>query len=173
MNSKTLCLESLSLGPRSGYDLKRLCEAVFRHFHSASLGSISPTFAQIETEVWVSAHTERKVFRLTDARQAALTEDLAGAASTAQLRSEVLVLRFFPHLLPTERLETILDTVIQRHTDTLAYLESILDLPEHTPDTRFRVQTATAPYRAMLDFLATRGPELLRAQGPTNPAEGT
>jgi len=158
MNSKNLCLESLSLGPRSGYDLKRLCEAAFRHFHSASLSSIFPRLAQIEPEVWVSARTERKVFRLTDARQAALTEELAAAASTAQLRSELLVLRFFAHLLPTERLETILDTVIQRDTGT--------------PNTRFRVQAAIAPYRAMLDFLAIRGPGLLRAQGPENPAEG-
>jgi DNA-binding PadR family transcriptional regulator len=155
MNSKTLCLESLSLGPRSGYDLKRLCEAAFRHFHSASLSSIFPRLARLEHEVWVSARTERKVFRLTVARQAALTEELAAAASTAQLRSELLVLRFFAHLLPTERLETILDTVIQSDTDT-----------------RFRVQAAIAPYRAMLDFLAIRSPGLLRAQGPENPAEG-
>ena len=171
MNVKTLCLGALSLGDRSGYDIKKLFESAFSHFHSASYGSIYPALAQLEQEGLVSGHLEpgarhpdRKIYCLTPAGRAALQAELNVAPPTEQLRSEFMVLMFFAHLLPAERVAAVLGEVRKRYSGALAYLESILDLPGHTPGTRFTVQAGIAHYSAMLDFLALRGPELLRDQ---------
>lgn len=176
MNVRTLCLGALSLGERSGYDIKKLFEAAFSHFHSASYGSIYPALVQLEQEDLVSSrlepgarHPDRKIYSLTPKGHAALQAELIVTPPTEQLRSEFMVLMFFAHLLPAERLAAILDEVRERYTGALAYLESILDLPEHTPGTWFTVQAGIAHYRAMLEFLALRGPELLSDHGAQAP----
>jgi PadR family transcriptional regulator AphA len=172
MNVKTLCLGALCLGEKSGYDIKKLFEATFRHFQSATFGSIYPALGRLERGGLIqgrvepgSGHPDRKIYRLTDAGRATLVQELMAESPTEQLRSEFMVLMFFSHLIPTERLAEILEEVRLRYADTLAYLESILDLPEHTPGTRFTVRAGIARYRAMLELLDEEGPGLLREHG--------
>jgi len=169
MNVKTLCLGALGLGDKSGYDIKKLFEAAFRHFHSATYGSIYPALNQLVRDGLIvgriepgAGHPERKLYCLTDAGHEALERELLAEAPTEQMRSEFMVLMFFAHLLPTERLAEILEEVRERYTETLAYLESLVDLPDHTPGTRFTVQAGIARYRATLAFLVEQTPELLR-----------
>jgi DNA-binding PadR family transcriptional regulator len=172
MNVRTLCLGALCLGDKSGYDIKKLFEAAFRHFHSATYGSIYPALSQLEQQGLIIGRTEpgarypeRKIYHLTSEGRQALEKELLAQSPTEQLRSEYMVLMFFSHLLPTERLAEILEEVRERYAATLRYLESILDLPEHTPGTRFTVQAGITRYRAMLGFLAEKGPEMLREHG--------
>lgn len=169
MNVRTLCLGALCLGDKSGYDIKKLFEAAFRHFHSATYGSIYPALGQLEHGGLIrgrvepgSGHPDRKIYSLTEAGRASLVQALLAETPTEQLRSEFMVLMFFAHLIPTERLAEILEEVRARYADTLAYLESILDLPEHTPGTRFTVRAGITRYRAMLELLNQEGPGLLR-----------
>lgn len=177
MNVKTLCLGALSLGDRTGYDIKKLFEAAFSHFHSASYGSIYPALAQLEADGLVSCRTEqgsrhpdRKIYQLTPAGSSALLRELMTEPPAERFRSEFMVLMFFAHLLPTERLSQILAEVQERYAGAVGYLESILDAPQHTPGTRFTVEAGLTYYRAMLDFLARRGPELLQAHASGGPA---
>lgn len=169
MNVKTLCLGALSLGDKSGYDIKKLFEAAFRHFHSATYGSIYPALNRLERDGLIvgrtehgAGHPDRKLYRLTDAGHEALRRELMMESPTEQVRSEFMVLMFFAHLFPTARLAEILEEVRVRYTGTLTYLESLVDLPDHTPGTRFTVRAGIARYRALLAFLAEQGPELLR-----------
>jgi len=176
VNVKTLCLGALCLGEKTGYDIKKLFEAALRHFHSATYGSIYPALGQLERDGLITSriepgdrHPDRKIYRLTSEGKETLERELMGEEPTEQVRSEFMVLMFFAHLLPNERLAEILDEVKQRYTEILAYLESILDLQEHTPGTRFTVRAGIARYRAMLAFLADQGPELLREHACFSP----
>jgi DNA-binding PadR family transcriptional regulator len=169
MNVKTLCLGALCLGDKSGYDIKKMFETAFRHFHSATYGSIYPALSQLEQNGLIvgrreagARYPERKIYRLTAEGRLALESELLAESPTEQLRSEYMVLMFFSHLLPTERVAEILEEVRARYASTLHYLESTLDLPDHTPGTRFTVKAGITRYRAMLGFLAEQGPELLR-----------
>jgi DNA-binding PadR family transcriptional regulator len=178
MNVKTLCLGALSLGDKSGYDIKKLFETAFSHFHTATYGAIYPALRQLERDGLIigrtepgARHPDRKLYRLTDEGQEALRRELMAEAPNEQLRSEFLVLTFFSHLLPAERVAELLADVRDRYASKLAYLESKLDLPGHTPGTRFTVQASIAHYRAMLSFLAEQGPRLLREHRHGDAAE--
>ncbi len=178
MNVKTLCLGALSLGDKSGYDIKKLFEGAFSHFHTATYGAIYPALGQLQRDGLIigrtepgARHPDRKLYRLTDEGQEALSRELMAESPTEQLRSEFLVLTFFSHLLPAERVAELLVEVRDRYASTLAYLESKLDLPGHTPGTRFTVQAGIAHYRAMVVFLAEQGPPLLQAQQQNGAAE--
>ena len=58
MNVKTLCLGSLCLMDGTGYDIKKLFEAAFSHFHSASYGSIYPSLNQLLLEGLIARRVE-------------------------------------------------------------------------------------------------------------------
>lgn len=181
MNVKTLCLGALSLGDQSGYDIKKLFEGALSHFHYATYGSIYPALRQLEREGLIDIRTAHrggrpapKMCHLTAAGHKALRQALTAASPTEQLRSEFLVLTYFSHLLSDERLAEILVEERERHSSTLAYLESIVDLPEHRPGTRFTVHAAIARHRAMLAFLDEQGPTLCQSRRSLDPEhEGT
>ena len=170
MNVKTLCLGSLCLMDATGYDIKKLFEAAFQHFHSVSFGSIYPALAQLQREGLISLrveagerHPDRKVYSITDAGRRALIEELTDAAPTEQLRSEFMVLMFFAHLLPAERLAQLLDEVDDGYQHSLSYLETIRDQPCHTPGIRFTIDMGIASLRAKLDTIARHREDLLRS----------
>ncbi|MEN8176388.1 MAG: PadR family transcriptional regulator, partial [Pseudomonadota bacterium] len=73
MHIKTLCLGALCFGDATGYDIKKLFEAAFNHFHTASFGSIYPALSQLQDAGLVThsvepgdKHPDRKLFRVTD-----------------------------------------------------------------------------------------------------------
>ena len=178
MNVKTLCLGTLCLTDATGYDIKRLFEQAFSHFHSASYGSIYPSLGQLERDGLINLrvepgerHPDRKVYSITEAGRAALVEELTATEPGERLRSEFLVLMFFAHLLPTDRLEQILDEVSTRYRDTKGYLESIRDLPEHSTGIRFSIDMGIATLGAKLDVIESHREELL-AQHRLPPVAG-
>jgi DNA-binding PadR family transcriptional regulator len=168
MNVKTLCLGALCLTDATGYDIKKLFEAAFRHFHSASYGSIYPSLSQLERAGLIrvrvepgARHIDRKVYSVTDAGRRAFEAELAATRPTEHLRSEFLALMFFAHLLPTPRLAALLDEVCADYRETLSYLESIRTHPGHTPGICFTIEMGIATLRAKLDFIASRREALL------------
>ncbi len=177
MNTKTLCLGALSLADATGYDIKKLFEAAFNHFHSASYGSIYPALNQLQAEGLIALrvepgerHPDRKIYSITEQGHDVLLEELAGNEPTEVMRSEFLVLMFFAHLLPGERLSYLLDSMAGAYRDKLAYLEGIRNDPRHTAGIRFTIDIGIATLRAKLGVIAEHRGELLATHREIPPA---
>ena len=54
MQKETLCLGLLSLGPRSGYEIKQMFEGPLSDFYSLSFGTIYPTLNNLQADKYVS-----------------------------------------------------------------------------------------------------------------------
>ena len=116
MNVKDLCLGALTIGDASGYDLKKFFETTFSHFCVAGYGSIYPALAELATEGLVRCHEQpqqgrpgRKLYQLTAAGRKAFLQKLEKTAPRHTVKSDFLLSLYFAHLLPPQRLETILD----------------------------------------------------------------
>ena len=73
MKKETLCLGLLSLGPRSGYEIKQMFEGPLSDFYSLSFGTIYPTLNNLQSNKYVSCkqHTQskkpdKKVYTITN-----------------------------------------------------------------------------------------------------------
>jgi len=168
MDVKTLCLGALSLGDATGYDIKQLFESAFSHFQHASYGSIYPALRQLESEGLVSCreesgerHLTRKVFQISDQGRSAFSQALAATAPSEQLRSDLLALLFFAHLLPTDELRRKLDQVERDYEAKLGYLESLTGSNCYTPGMRLTIDLGIQVYREKLAFLRQRRDSLL------------
>jgi DNA-binding PadR family transcriptional regulator len=171
MDVKTLCLGVLSLGERSGYEIKKTLEESFHHFFRASYGSIYPALAELERgghvegrEVPQEGRPAKKVYVMTPAGRRALETALAGEEPRHVVRSEFLVLMFFAHLLPPARLAAVIDTMTVRFRDGLAadldhYERTHADL---TPGQRFALGYGRTVVAAALGYLERHRDELLR-----------
>ena len=171
MDVKTLCLGVLSLGERSGYEIKKTLEESFHHFFRASYGSIYPALAELERsghvegrEVCQEGRPAKKVYVMTPAGRRALETALAGEEPRHVVRSEFLVLMFFAHLLPPARLAAVIDTMTARFRDGLAadldHYERTHD--ELTPGQRFALGYGRTVVAAALGYLERHRDELLR-----------
>lgn len=116
MNVKDLCLGALTIGDASGYDLKKFFETTFSHFCVAGYGSIYPALAELAAEGLVSCHEQprqgrpgRKLYQLTAAGRKTFLQKLKKTAPRHTVKSDFLLSLYFAHLLPPQRLETILD----------------------------------------------------------------
>lgn len=138
MDVKTVCLGLLSLGEASGYDLKKHFESSIDQFYATGYGSIYPALAALAAEGLVSCETigqpgrpERKVYRITPQGEAHLRRALAAAEPEHRVRSELLVLFYFAHLLPPERIAGLIDERIAQMEATVRRLRSTNCPAEH------------------------------------------
>ncbi len=104
----------ISLGPRSGYDIKRFVDNSTRFFWAASYGQIYPELARLEEAGLIRGQSEarggrkRKVYRLTTRGRDALHEWLVSPGLTYELRDEGFLKLFFADALsPDEALALI------------------------------------------------------------------
>ena len=116
MDAKTVCLGLLTFGEASGYDLKKHFEATIDHFFATGFGSIYPALATLAERGLVECRSEagegrpaRKVYRITAAGEEELRRTLAAAEPSHKVRSELLALLYFAHLVPPERIEQLID----------------------------------------------------------------
>lgn len=130
MDVKTVCLGLLTFGEASGYDIKKHIEAGFEHFFSTGFGSIYPALAALAAQglATVAAapqggRPERKVYRITPAGERALRRTLATCEPTHRVRSELLALLYFAHLMPPERIAAVLDTQLAQMREGLARMK--------------------------------------------------
>ncbi len=168
MHVKTLCLGALCLGDATGYDIKKLFENAFNHFHGASFGSIYPSLKKLEEQGHVShrveageKHPDRKLFHVTDEGRASFLSELAETPASEQLRSESMVLLFFAHLLPTEILQQKLAEMETHYSEELNYLESLSGCEEHTSGIDFTIGMGKEVLRTKLAFLQSQREALL------------
>jgi PadR family transcriptional regulator AphA len=136
MNAVTpVVLGMLSLGPRSGYDIKQAVDRSTRFFWAASYGQIYPELRRLENEGLIegedapSGGRSRRVYRLTKAGGEALREWLFGSTVTIELRDESLLRLFFADFLPREEALLLLEGRKRGHEQYLEVLREIERLP--------------------------------------------
>ena len=99
-------LGSLSLGDRSGYDLKKEIERRMGAFWAESVGQIYPTLKRLEGEGLVRVvgpadrgRRSRRVYRITGAGMRELRAWLQEPPQPEQVRNEILLKLYFgPHM---------------------------------------------------------------------------
>ena len=129
MDVKDLCLGALTYGDATGYDLKKFFESTFSHCFLAGYGSIYPALAELTEERMVVARTvpgqagpSKKLYHLTDAGRGAFLAKLEATAPQHKVKSEFLVLMHFAHLLPSTRLDAVLDQQLKEIEHKLALI---------------------------------------------------
>ena len=177
MDTRTLCLGVLSLGEMSGYDIKKCLEVSFRHFFQASYGSIYPALAELARKGYVRVRTiaqegrpDKKVYSITPAGLEALRAELAGTEPRHRVRSEFLVLMFFAHHLPPERLAEVIDQMIARWERILFEDLAVFEKEEEAapgvgdlePGMRFALGFGRTVLAAALAYVRRQRPGLLR-----------
>lgn len=102
-------LGCLSLGPMSGYDIKKFIDGSIAHFWSESYGQIYPALKELEAEGLIESRLEeqegrpdRRVHSLTDAGLARLREWLLEPPVPDVPRYELSLKLFFGAQLPVE-----------------------------------------------------------------------
>ena len=124
MQKETLCLGLLSLGPRSGYEIKQMFEGPLSDFYSLSFGTIYPTLNSLQADKYVSCkqHSQskkpdKKVYTITKKGMDLLKDNLLGDASSYirsgnfgdQIKSEFFLLLLFSKYIPNETMNTVLN----------------------------------------------------------------
>jgi PadR family transcriptional regulator, regulatory protein AphA len=103
----------LRLGPRTGYDVKRVTDYSTRYFWRASYGQIYPELRGLEAAGLVRAREEphgrrkRRVYELTATGQDAVSSWLDGTLERYEVRDEGLLKLFFGELLSDEALRDL------------------------------------------------------------------
>ena len=133
-------LGMLSMGPKSGYEIKALVDRSTRFFWAASYGQIYPELSRLEREGLVESEDasngarRRRVYSLTDAGREALADWLLGRTVTIELRDESLLRLFFADALPREQALALLEGRKRGHEAYLEVLHAIDAIPGKDPD---------------------------------------
>jgi DNA-binding PadR family transcriptional regulator len=176
MDTRTLCLGVLTERAMSGYEIKKHFEQAFRHFFVAGFGSIYPALAELAQgglvtveSVEQSGRPDKKVYRITPAGRGQLQQELMLAAPQHRLRSEFLVLMYFAHLLPPERVEQVINQRIgeleRSLVEDIEACERADGLPGAeplTPGQRFTLAYGRMMLTAAASFLRRHKGPLLR-----------
>ena len=124
MQKETLCLGLLSVGPRSGYEIKQMFEGPLSDFYSLSFGTIYPTLNNLQSNRYVSCKQhaqnkkpDKKVYTITkkglDLMKSNLLRDAAEYIRSGnfgdQIKSEFFLLILFSKYLPHEMLDTVMN----------------------------------------------------------------
>jgi PadR family transcriptional regulator, regulatory protein AphA len=130
----------LSLGPRSGYDIKTVVDRSTRFFWAASYGQIYPELRRLEEEGLIEGEDAsngargRRTYKLTEAGREALRAWLLGSTTTVELRDESLLRLFFSDNLPREQALVLLEGRRRGHEEYLEVLRAIDARPGTDPE---------------------------------------
>lgn len=174
MDVKTLCLGILTEQDRTGYEIKRYCEEVFRHFFVAGFGSIYPALADLQRHGLVTATSveqrkrpDKKVYSITEKGRKALEAELVATAPRHKVRSEFLTLMYFAHLLPPEQVDEKLGQMIEmfeRKLETdLVRFDQGGEWGDMTPGQRFALGYGRTVFAAALAYCREQRPRLVAA----------
>jgi PadR family transcriptional regulator, regulatory protein AphA len=129
----------LSLGPRSGYDIKSAVDRSTRFFWAASYGQLYPELRRLEQEGLIEGEDSptggrgRRVYQLTEAGRVALKEWLFSAELTIELRDESLLRLFFADSLDLDDALLLLEGRKRGHEQYLETLHAIDARPGTDP----------------------------------------
>jgi DNA-binding PadR family transcriptional regulator len=119
----------LTMGPRSGYDIRGLIDDSIGHFWRESYGQIYPSLKRLAAEGLVGKKTERKkgrpdrnVFSLTPAGRQRLKEWLKLPLREAETpRNELLLKLFFGQHVPAEANRQHVKAFVEIHESALKH----------------------------------------------------
>lgn len=159
MQVTTLCLGALVFGEATGYEINKMFEdGPFSHFLDASYGSIYPALTRLTEEGLVTCKAEaqerrpdKKIYSLTEKGRLKLGEALQQPIADDKYRSEFLFTLLFAHLLPRNRVRSMVDQRLAAMKKKLAELSHPHE--EDTPGMDFARQYGHAVYSASIDFL--------------------
>jgi PadR family transcriptional regulator, regulatory protein AphA len=123
----------LALGPRTGYDVKRVVDRTIRHFWAASYGQIYPELRRLEDAGWITGEDasrggrSRRLYRITPAGRSALHAWLAGPDTRIEMRDESLLRLFFADAVPRQHALGLLRARREGYRQMLEYLRSLDD----------------------------------------------
>lgn len=123
----------VALGPRSGYDVKRVVDRSIRHFWAASYGQIYPELRRLEAAGWIEGEDlprgrrSRRLYRITPAGRQALRAWLAGRETRIEMRDESLLRLFFADTLRDEEALGLLRARREGYRQMLEYLRGLDD----------------------------------------------
>lgn len=146
MSLRYAILGLLNVMPMTGYDLKHQAfDATVRHFWPADQSQIYRTLTQLAEETLVTMTLEaqeerpdRKVYAITQAGRAALTDWLKADQAVPTLRDPLLVQLFFGQELPRADLLRVVAAQLAAHQAQLAVFGQIPIPPaESRPDDRW------------------------------------
>jgi len=168
MNVSDLCLGTLYLSDCTGYEIKKLFEAAFSHFHTAGFGSIYPALNKLAKAGLVEVRTEagegkpdRKRYSITEEGKAVFLLSLTQTEPGEQLKSDFQVILFFSHLMPTERLRQVVEQMETAYQHKLGYLRSIVEMECHSEGVRLGINIGIASISARLETLKKHKHKLL------------
>lgn len=189
MDVKTLCLGILAEQDRTGYEIKRYCEEVFRHFFLAGFGSIYPALAELRRAGLVrltggaqpsatrQGRPDKKVYGITPAGRSALAAELLATVPSHKVRSSFLTLMYFAHLMPPEAVDQKLGQMIQSFEATvegeLASFGANEAWRDLTPGQRFALGYGRTVLGAALAYCREQRPLLAQALREAAPAAVT
>ncbi len=168
---KTLCLGVLSRADASGYEIrKEFEEGPLSHFSDAGFGSIYPALRRLMDDGHIvmlphngDGRPDKKMYRITPAGRHALYQALTRTPSADKLRSDLMFILSFGHLLPPRHLDRIIGERISDYHRTIAVLEVEGETALRTPGERFVEGMGLAIYRAVVSYLEEHRHELVAA----------
>jgi DNA-binding PadR family transcriptional regulator len=123
----------VALGPRSGYDVKRVVDRAIRHFWAASYGQIYPELRRLERAGWIEGEDvprggrSRRLYRITPTGRQALRAWLGGRETRIEMRDESLLRLFFADTLRHEEALGLLRGRREGYRQMLEYLRGLDD----------------------------------------------
>ena len=158
-------LGMLSIGPMSGYDMKKFAQESIGYFWSESYGQLYPTLSELEREGFVEAETERrgggmdrKVYRLTGAGMEKLRAWISDPVHRRPVRDQLLLKLFFGRHVAPGYLRA---TVEQFRAEQVRLVEELRAAERETP--LEEQELPDFPYWVMtLHFGLARGEALVR-----------
>jgi DNA-binding PadR family transcriptional regulator len=125
--SKYALLVLLSLGPRSGYDIKGDIKRSIGHFWNESFGQIYPALRAIVAEGLATVHEEpqqgkpnRKVYTITRQGKTALRQWLETPPEPPPVRNEMLLKLFVGWQAPHDTLKAHVSGLLEHFSQQLA-----------------------------------------------------
>lgn len=117
MDTKGLCLGVLTLGPASGYDIRRRLEDTFGHFMDVAPSAVYPALKELHRERLVTRESveregrpTKKVYTLTGDGDLAFRAALRDTEPRHRVRSELILLMYFATMLPPGQLAGAINT---------------------------------------------------------------
>ena len=163
MDVRTICLGLLTRGEATGYEIKKQFED-FQHFGEASFGSIYPALGRLTDEGLVEVREEpqsrrpdRKVYSITQRGRDSFVAALMSPLQDDRHRSPFAFAMLFSHLLPEDRVRSLLDSYITEKEAVLARMDARGSAQGNAGES-FVNGLGRTVYAAMLDYLrAQRG----------------
>ena len=132
--TKYALLGMLSMGPMSGYDIKKMTDMSISHFWSENFGHIYPVLKKMEAEGLVTKSVEetegrpnRNIYSITPAGRRELVEWLLLPVESLSFRNELLLKIFFADQIPVERIIEMVEEERERFSCKLKEFRRIDD----------------------------------------------